>query len=145
MPTISAIFTAAAYGFVRRWVSDWGLFFMIPALMGLGLAIAPTFYSWIPLLAVFLLIGLGTGFKAPTAASILMANSPPEVRAAAAGLNFSCIFLGQFLGPFVLRALTGPFGIHGAFVGVGLLLIASGFAVWAAGIGKEKPKAEAQA
>jgi MFS family permease len=93
-------------------------------------------------LAVFLLIGLGTGFKAPTAASILMANSPPEVRAAAAGLNFSCIFLGQFLGPFVLRALTGPFGIHGAFVGVGLLLIASGFAVWAAGIGKETTKAE---
>jgi MFS family permease len=140
--SISAIFTAAAYGFVRRWISDWGLFFMIPALMGLGLAIAPSFYSWIPLLAVFLLIGLGTGFKAPTAASILMANSPPEVRAAAAGLNFSCIFLGQFLGPFVLRALTGPFGIHGAFVGVGLLLIASGFAVWAAGIGKETTKAE---
>ena len=137
--SISAIFTAAAYGFVRRWVSDWGLFFMIPALMGLGLALAPSFYNWVALLAIFLLIGLGTGFKAPTAASILMANSPPDVRAAAAGLNFSCIFLGQFLGPFVLRLLTGPFGIHGAFVGVGLTLMISAAVIWAAGVGKEKP------
>jgi MFS family permease len=138
--SISAIFTAAAYGFVRRWVSDWSLFFAIPALMGLGLALAPSFYNWVALLAIFLLIGLGTGFKAPTAASILMANSPPEVRAAAAGLNFSCIFLGQFLGPFVLRLLTGPFGIHGAFIGIGATLMLSGTVIWATGVGKEKPK-----
>jgi MFS family permease len=110
--------------------------------MGLGLAIAPQFYNWMALLAIFLLIGLGTGFKAPTAASILMANSPPDVRAAAAGLNFSCIFLGQFLGPFVLRLLTGPFGIHGAFVGVGATLMLAAVVIWAAGIGKET-KAEA--
>jgi predicted MFS family arabinose efflux permease len=139
--SISAIFTAAAYGFVRRWISDWGLFFMIPALMGLGLAVAPAFYNWMALLAVFLLIGLGTGFKAPTAASILMANSPPDVRAAAAGLNFSCIFLGQFLGPFVLRLLTGPVGIHGAFIGTGAALMLAAIAIWAAGIGKETRQA----
>jgi len=141
--SISAIFTAAAYGFVRRWVSDWGLFFVIPALMGLGLALAPAFYDWMALLAIFLLIGLGTGFKAPTAASILMANSPPDVRAAAAGLNFSCIFLGQFLGPFVLRLLTGPFGIHGAFTGNGITLMLAAVIIWAAGIGKEKTEREA--
>ncbi|HEX4507496.1 MAG TPA: MFS transporter [Alphaproteobacteria bacterium] len=140
--SISAIFTAAAYGFVRRWISDWGLFFIIPSLMGLGLAIAPAFYDWQALLAIFLLIGLGTGFKAPTAASILMANSPPDVRAAAAGLNFSCIFLGQFLGPFVLRALSGPFGIHAAFIGTGAMLMLAAVAIWAAGIGKEKPQVE---
>ena len=139
---IAAIFTAAAYGFVRRWVSDWGLFFFIPALMGLGLAAAPAFTNWMALLAIFLLIGLGTGFKAPVAASILMANSPPDVRAAAAGLNFSCIFLGQFLGPLVLRALTGPFGIHGAFTGTGATLIVAAVAIWAAGIGKENREAE---
>jgi MFS family permease len=136
--SISAIFTAAAYGFVRRWISDWALFFSIPALMGLGLAIAPAFYNWMALLAIFLLIGFGTGFKAPVAASILMAKSPPDVRAAAAGLNFSCIFLGQFLGPFVLRALTGPFGIRGAFVGVGATLMTAAVAVAVFGIGREE-------
>ena len=138
--SISAIFTAAAYGYVRRWISDWALFFIIPSLMGIGLAAAPAFYNWMALLAIFLLIGLGTGFKAPTAASILMANSPPDVRAAAAGLNFSCIFLGQFLGPFVLRLLSGPFGIHGAFVGTGAMLILAAVVIWAAGIGKDKPQ-----
>ena len=136
--SISAIFTAAAYGYVRRWISDWGLFFTIPSLMGLGLAIAPTLYNWMALLAIFLLIGFGTGFKAPVAASILMAKSPADVRAAAAGLNFSCIFLGQFLGPFVLRFLTGPFGIHGAFFGVGVVLIGAAVTIAAAGIGREK-------
>jgi MFS family permease len=123
---------------VRRWISDWALFFSIPALMGLGLAIAPAFYNWMALLAIFLLIGFGTGFKAPVAASILMAKSPPDVRAAAAGLNFSCIFLGQFLGPFVLRALTGPFGIRGAFVGVGATLMTAAVAVAVFGIGREE-------
>jgi len=62
---------------------------------------------------------LGTGFKAPTAGLDPDANSRRKSAAAAAGLNFSCIFLGQFLGPFVLRLLTGPFGIHGAFIGIG--------------------------
>ncbi len=141
--SISAIFTAAAYGFVRRWISDWGLFFMIPSLMGLGLIFAPAFYNWMALLAIFLLIGLGTGFKAPTAASILMANSPPDVRAAAAGLNFSWIFLGQFLGPFVLKLLTGPFGIRGAFIGTGAALLLAGLAIAVAGIGKETRQVEA--
>jgi len=139
----AAILPAAAYGFVRRWFSDWGLFFFIPALMGLGLIAAPAFYDWLALLATFLLIGFGTGLKAPVAASILMTNSPPDVRATAASLNFSCIFLGQFLCPFIRDLLSGPFGIHGAFVGVGAMLMVAAVAIWAAGIGKEKPQLEA--
>jgi len=138
----AAILPAAAYGFVRRWFSDWSLFFFIPALMGLGLIAAPAFYDWLALLATFLLIGFGTGLKAPVAASILMTNSPPDVRATAASLNFSCIFLGQFLCPFIRDLLGGPFGIHGAFIGTGATLMAAAVVIWAAGIGKEKPRME---
>lgn len=135
--SISAIFTAAAYGFLRRWFSDWVLFILIAGSMGLGLAGAAPLHNWVALLAMFLVIGLGTGFKAPVVASVLMAEAPANVRAAAAGLNFSCIFLGQFLGPFVLRLLT-PLGIHGTFFATGAALVATAAAIALAGIGKDK-------
>jgi predicted MFS family arabinose efflux permease len=133
----SAIFTAAGYGFVRQWLSDWALFVLIAGSMGLGLAIAAPLHFWVALLAAFLVVGLGTGFKAPVVASVLMAEAPAHVRAAAAGLNFSCIFLGQFLGPFVLRLLA-PLGIQGTFLVTGGLLMATAAVIAATGIGKEK-------
>jgi len=137
----SAFFTAAGYGFLRQWFSDWALFILIAGAMGVGLAAAAPLHDWAALFAAFLVVGVGTGFKAPVAASILMAKAPAHVRAAAAGLNFSCIFLGQFLGPFVLRLLVGPLGIQGAFLAVGGALIATAAAIAIAGIGKEKPQA----
>ncbi|MDB5394422.1 MAG: hypothetical protein JWM91_1928 [Rhodospirillales bacterium] len=140
-----AIFTAAAYGFVRRWFSDWALFILVPAAMGLGLAAAVPLHDVVPLIATFVVIGLGTGFKAPAAASVVIAEAPPNVRAAAAGLSFSCIFLGQFLGPPVIRALTGPFGIHGAFLAVSATLVAVALTIALSGIGKEKTKSEVTA
>jgi predicted MFS family arabinose efflux permease len=134
----SAFFTAAGYGFLRGWLSDWALFILIAAFMGAGLAAAAPLHDGFALLAAFFVVGIGTGFKAPVAASILMAQAPPHVRAAAAGLNFSCIFLGQALGPFVLRALA-PLGIQGTFLAVGGTLAATAGAIALAGIGKDKP------
>lgn len=142
---IPAIFTAAAYGFMRRWFSDWVLFILVAGLMGIGLAVAVPLHSEIALLATFILIGLGTGLKAPVVASVLMAEAPENVRAAAAGLSFSGIFLGQFLVPPLLRLLSRPFGIHGAFLGIGAALVAAAFAVAITGIGKEKTKSEVPA
>jgi len=133
----SAFFTAAGYGFIRQRVSDWALFVLIAGSMGLGLALAAPQHNWVALLAAFLVVGVGTGFKAPVAASILMAEAPAHVRAAAAGLNFSCIFLGQFLGPFVLRLLA-PLGIQGTFLVTGGLLMATAAVIAVTGIGKEK-------
>jgi len=133
----TAIFTAAGYGFVRQWLSDWALFVLIAGSMGLGLAIAAPLHFWVALLAAFLVVGLGTGFKAPVVASVLMAEAPAHVRAAAAGLNFSCIFLGQFLGPFVLRLLA-PLGIQGTFLVTGGTLMATAAVIAVAGIGKER-------
>jgi predicted MFS family arabinose efflux permease len=135
----SAFFTAAGYGFLRTWFSDWALFILIATFMGAGLAAAAPLHDWLALLAAFFVVGIGTGFKAPVAASILMAQAPPHVRAAAAGLNFSCIFLGQFLGPFVLRALVAPFAIQGTFLAVGGTLLATAAAIALAGVGKDKP------
>jgi MFS family permease len=135
--SISAIFAAMAYGYLRRWFSDRVLFVLVAGSMGLGLAAAAPLQNWMALLAAFLLAGIGAGFKAPVVASILMAAAPVNVRAAAAGLNFSCIFLGQFLGPFILRLLAGPFGIQGAFVGIGGALALAAAAIALTGIGRD--------
>ena len=138
-----AIFTAAAYGFARRWFSDWSLFILVPATMGIGLTAAVPMHAVALLVTTFVIIGLGTGFKAPVAGSILMASAPPNIRAAAGGLSFSCIFLGQFLDPPLIRLLTGPLGmdIHGAFLAIGAALILVAATIAVAGIGKTKADA----
>ena len=141
--SFSGVITSAGYGFLRRWFSDWVLFIVIAGSMGLGLAAVAPLQAWSALFAAFLLIGLGTGFKAPVVASVLMAEAPAHVRAAAAGLNFSCIFLGQALGPFVLRLLVGPFGIQETFLITGGTLLMTAAAIALTGIGKAKPQAAA--
>jgi MFS family permease len=133
-----AIVTAAAYGFLRRWFSDRALMAVTAALQGLGLCFAVPLHNTVPLLLAFAVTGIGTGFKAPSTASVLMAEAPESVRAAAAGLSFSGIFLGQFLAPNLLALLDPFIGIHGAFLAIGGTLLAVSVIVVVAGIGKEK-------
>jgi len=105
--------------------------------MGAGVTLAVPLHNGAALLVAFAIIGLGTGFKAPSAASVLMAEAPESVRAAAAGLNFSCIFLGQFLAPN-LMAILDPLGIHGAFLVIGAMLLVTAAFVLLTGIGRTR-------
>jgi MFS family permease len=136
---IPSIFTAVAYGFLRRWLSDWVLLILTAALMGFGLIAAVPLHAPALLLATFVILNLGTGFKAPVTASVLMAEAPEPVRATAAGLSFSGIFLGQFLAPTALELLGRPFGVHGAFLAIGGTLLTVAAFVRIAGIGRIKP------
>jgi MFS family permease len=136
---IPSIFTAMAYGFLRRWFSDWAILILTATLMGAGLMAAVPLHTPALLLATFVTLNLGTGFKAPVTASVLMAEAPEPVRATAAGLSFSGIFLGQFLAPTALELLGRPFGVHGAFLAIGGTLIAVAAFVGIAGIGRIRP------
>lgn len=135
--SIPAIFTAAAYGYMRRWFTDRALMVITALMMGVGITLATPLHDSAALLAAFAIIGLGTGFKAPSTASVLMAEAPESVRAAAAGLSFSGIFLGQFLAPTLLQVLE-PLGIHGSFLAIGILLLITAAAVVLAGIGRPR-------
>lgn len=134
---IPAIFTAAGYGLMRRWFTDRALMLVTLVMMGTGIALAVPLHSWLPLLVAFAIASFGTGFKAPSAASVLMAEAPPHLRAAAGGLNFSCIFLGQFLAPALMQILT-PLGIHGAFLVIAGMLLTTALVVFLAGIGRPR-------
>ena len=122
-----AIFTAASYGFVRHYLSDRTVLVSSGLLMGLGLLIAVPLRDQTLLTLAFVLFGFGSGMKAPAISSILLARAPENIRAAATGLTFSAIFMGQFLTPLILEALDRSLHIHGAFVvfGVAFLLVAT--------------------
>jgi predicted MFS family arabinose efflux permease len=141
--SVPSIVTAFAYGFLRRWLSDRALLIVTALLMGSGLLLLVPLHGTGPMLVTFVMIGLGAGLKAPSATSVLMAEADEGVRAAAAGLNFSCVFLGQFLAPLALDVLGRPFGIHGAFLAIGAVLLGVAAAVTFAGIGR--PAAGTQA
>jgi MFS family permease len=135
--SIPAIFTAAAYGYMRRWFSDRALMILTALMMGAGIVAAVPLHDGWALLLAFALTGLGTGFKAPSTASVLMAEAPEHVRAAAAGLSFSGIFLGQFLAPTLMQLLE-PLGIHGALLVIGGMLLLTALAVLVTGIGRPR-------
>ena len=44
----------------------------------------------------------------------------PAASARAMGMALGCIFLGQFLHPFVMKPLTDLFGLHGAVMWLGI-------------------------
>jgi len=138
--SIPAIFTAFGYGFLRRWFTDRVLLVATAGLMGAGLIIVVPLHAEILLLGAFLVTGLGTGMKAPAVSSVLMAEAPENVRAVAAGLSFSGIFLGQFLAPNLLEITDRLFGIHGGFLAMGGALLAVALAVTLFGIGRKGQK-----
>jgi MFS family permease len=135
---IPAILTASAYGLLRRWFSNRSLLALCGMLMGVGVGAAGLLHDYAPLLAAFLFHGAGSGFKSPGISSILMDEAPENVRAAAAGLCFSGLFLAQFLAPALLEFLTRLFGIHGSFLVIGGMLLATAISVVSFGVGKER-------
>ena len=135
-----AIVTAILYGFFRRYLSDRVILAVTAAAMAIGLIAAVPFDSPGLLLVAFSVAGIGNGFKAPAASSLLLAEAPPSVRAEAAGLGLSSIFLGQFLAPMVMQALDGAIRIQGSFYAVGGALLIVALAVSFGGMGGSRGK-----
>ena len=137
---LPAILTASAYGFMRRYVDDRMILTASAVLMGLGLMVIVPIRDPAILTVALVIFGLGSGLKAPAVSSALLAGAPGNVRAAAAGLIFSAIFLGQFLTPLLIEGLDRIVAIHGTFVVFGVALLLVAVFVYFGGIGKALPK-----
>ena len=88
---------------LRRWVTDRTLLVLAASLTGLCLVavvLPSTLLVWA---AVIVTLNLAAGLLMPVASSIVMTEAPKALRSTFAGLLFSCIILGQFLGPIVLE------------------------------------------
>ena len=141
----TAIVTAIAYGFFRRYLTDRVILAITAGAMGLGLVAAVPFDIPALLLIAFAIAGIGTGFKAPAASSLLLAEAPPELRAEAAGLGLSSIFIGQFLAPMVMQTLDGAIRIQGSFYVVGGALLLVSLAVSMGAIGPSESRSSRSA
>jgi MFS family permease len=84
-------------------------------LIGMGLAA-----SYLPLLALTVLGGLGGNTQHPLAAALVSRNAPPGQRATAVGtLNFAGD-LGKIAAPVVVALIAIPYGWRAALIGLGV-------------------------
>jgi MFS family permease len=105
-------FIRPALGFRLVLALTWGVL----ALGNIGFASTLNVY----LLAAFAaLVGMGGGLMQPLTQTAVLNLVPPAANARAMGVAIGCIFLGQFLHPFILTPLRLAVGLHEAFLWVG--------------------------
>lgn len=123
--SVVAIFSAAFFGWGRKFLSVEG-FLMINALtMGSGIIIIGLFPSTSAIFIGCLLIGVGAGMSEPAVASKIFDEISVSAHAVAMGVIVSALFLGQFLNPFVFKLLS-PMGAGNDFIFFGLLVVGIG-------------------
>src|SRR6201996_1260887 len=64
-------------------------------------------------------VGMASGLMQPLTQTTVLNMVSPSASARAMGMALGCIFLGQFIHPFVVKPLTDSFGLHGAFLWLG--------------------------
>ncbi|OGH01941.1 MAG: hypothetical protein A2600_09440 [Candidatus Lambdaproteobacteria bacterium RIFOXYD1_FULL_56_27] len=101
------------------------------ALLGLGLGLVSSTWSYPVVLAGLALAGMGLAYLFPNLNTVLVAVLPPTFRGRGMGLMSMAIFLGQFSSPILVSPLVpwlglpGMFGVCSALLGlvsVGFLL-----------------------
>jgi len=64
-------------------------------------------------------VGMASGLMQPLTQTTVLNMVAPSASARAMGMALGCIFLGQFINPFVFKALLPFVGLHGAFLWMG--------------------------
>ncbi len=89
------------------------------ALLGIGVVVIGLSYSALAASIGAGITGLGAGWVAPHLSRLGAGPCARPARGRAVGLNFSAIYFGDFINPYVVRPLTIVLGIHQAFMLIG--------------------------
>jgi MFS family permease len=122
--SVAAVIAASCYGWLARVLSLRSQLVSVAACLGLGSLVNGFAHGALPIAVGCAMTGMGGGLNEPVLVSVLFSRTPEAARTRAVGLLLSAIFLGQFLNPLAVDPLRGAWGIHGAFVAVGLALVA---------------------
>lgn len=115
----------AMYGaFHRRIGGEW-IFCVILAALGCGITVIGLSHTAIMVAIGCGLSGLGGGMLFPHMLNRVLERAHANVRSRAVGLQYSAVFFGDFLNPFILAPITLIAGIHGAFMFIGSVLAAA--------------------
>jgi predicted MFS family arabinose efflux permease len=105
-------FVRPGFGFHLTLALTWGVL----AIGNAGFASTVNVY----LLALFATsAGIGSGLMQPLTQTTTLNLVTPAASARAIGMALGCIFLGQFIHPFVVNPLRTSFGLHNAFLILG--------------------------
>ncbi|WP_156495535.1 MFS transporter [Croceicoccus estronivorus] len=74
-----------------------------------------------------ILAGGGGGMIPPHIGGILLNRVPADIRARAVGLEFTVLYIADFLNPLIMTPLRALIGIHGAFLAMAAALAMAGF------------------
>jgi MFS family permease len=119
--TAIASLATAIGAFLFRYIAKRGVAFLLPlalVLAGIGQLVVG-FASAVPVIIVGAVIAsFGTGILLPTLVTWSIARLGYEQRGRGAGLFTSALFLGEFITPLVVLALTGSVGTLGLAIAV---------------------------
>lgn len=123
--SIVAIFSAGAFGMLRRLFGLHGFLALNTLAMGSGILVIGIAGQVWHILFGCLLVGIGAGMSEPATASIIFRKTSPVAHAMAMGLIVSALNAGQFINPLAYAPLRTAFSASGSFVVVGTLLLAT--------------------
>lgn len=113
--TITSSISAMFYSRIKKrftYASIYGISFLI---MASGYMLLSVSNSYIQVVSVVLLLGIGTGWLMPNSSLWIMSVVPQSMRGRLIGRLTTFIFLGQFASPLFIQPLQHWFGIQGAF------------------------------
>ena len=121
---VVAALSSASFGWLVRFVRPSGIFVLIASFFGVGSLVMALSHDALTIGTGSALMGVAAGLVEATSATVILGRVSEHSRAPAIGLLLSAIFLGQFLNPWVVDPLRQAFGIHGAFIAVGVAFLA---------------------
>ncbi|WP_262408085.1 MFS transporter [Sphingopyxis sp. OPL5] len=121
-----AMFTAWAYGHLRRWIGLHGFLVIDAMCMGAGIVLIGLASSTAMIFAGCCLVGIGAGMSEPAIASLIFRKASAASHAIAMGLIVSALNAGQFFNPLIFDPLRRSYGPGNAFLVVGAVLLVVG-------------------
>ncbi|HEX4505733.1 MAG TPA: MFS transporter [Alphaproteobacteria bacterium] len=117
--TVGSMAGAYLFRFVRPALGFHMTLALTWAFLAVGNIGFPATASFAVLAACSGAVGMASGLMQPLTQTTVLNMVSPSASARAMGMALGCIFLGQFIHPFVVKPLTDSFGLHGAFVWLG--------------------------
>ena len=117
--TVGSMVGAYLFRFVRPALGFHMTLALTWAFLAVGNLGFPATASFVVLAACAGAVGMASGLMQPLTQTTVLNMVSPSASARAMGMALGCIFLGQFIHPFVVKPLTDSFGLHGAFLWLG--------------------------
>jgi MFS family permease len=117
---------AWSFGLIQPKLGMRSTFMLFMGLLGIANLIMPLATAPLAIAAGAALNGMGGGMANPYFSTLLVDKTPYAAHGRVIGLFVTTMFSGSFLNPFVIIPLKVNFGIHNAFVIVGIMSLAIG-------------------